>query len=196
MGGLVRALDPNVIEAVWEAAAPQLAPPPADDHPLGCHRRRIADKICFTGILFRLVLGCSWVDAARLVGVSATTLRRRRDDWIAAGIFDALADQAIAAYDRIRGLDLSEVSVDGSIHKAPGGGDGTGPNPTDRGTSGWKWSIATDADGIPIGWATDGATTSACWAPPWTPSPPAGSTSTSTPCTSTAATTPTPCAPT
>src|SRR5450759_1828821 len=41
-------------------------------------------------------------------------------------------------------LDLSEVAVDGSLHKAPCGGEGTGPNPTDRGKIGWKWSVATD----------------------------------------------------
>lgn len=95
------------------------------------------------------------MDAGRLVGVGHATLRRRRDEWIAAGVFDALVSEAIAGYDRIRGLDLSEVSVDGSIHKAPCGGEGTGPNPTDRTKLGWKWSIASEAAGIPIGWAID-----------------------------------------
>ena len=55
------------------------------------------------------------------------------------------------------GLDFSDVSIDGSLHKAPTGGEGTGPNPTDRGKSGWKWSLATDANGVPIGWVIDGA---------------------------------------
>ena len=146
-----------MIEAVWQAAHPRLPAPPVDDHPLGCHRPRIADKVCFTGLVYRLALGCSWVDAGRLVGTSATTLRRRRDEWVAAGIFQLLADEAIAGYDRIRGLDLSETCVDGSQAKAPCGGDGTGPNPTDRSKLGWKWSIATEADGVPIGWAADGA---------------------------------------
>ena len=45
----------------------------------------------------------------------------------------------------------------GSAHKAPCGGEGTGPNPTDRGKLGWKWSLLTDAAGIPVGWAADGA---------------------------------------
>lgn len=49
------------------------------------------------------------------------------------------------------------MALDGSTHKAPCGGEGTGPNPTDRGKRGWKWSIATDRAGIPIGWATAGA---------------------------------------
>ena len=44
-----------------------------------------------------------------------------------------------------------------SLHKAPCGGEGTGPNPTDRAKIGWKWSVATDLLGIPIGWVIDGA---------------------------------------
>ena len=47
--------------------------------------------------------------------------------------------------------------MDGSLHKAPCGGEGTGPNPTDGAKIGWKWSIATDLSGIPIGWVIDGA---------------------------------------
>jgi transposase len=39
----------------------------------------------------------------------------------------------------------------------PTGGEGTGPNPTDRGKTGWKWSLATDTNGVPIGWVIDGA---------------------------------------
>ena len=153
----MRALQPRVIEAVWAAVQPLLPRPPADDHPLGCHRPRLADRDCFEAMLLRLVTGCSWEVAARYTGVSDRTLRRRRDEWTTAGVFDALAEEAIASYDRIHGLDLAEVSVDGSLHKAPCGGQGTGPNPTDRAKKGWKWSIATDTDGIPIGWAIDGA---------------------------------------
>jgi hypothetical protein len=64
-------------------------------------------------------------------------------------VFDLLADEAIAAYDRICELDLSEVLIDGSQHKAPAGGEGTGHNPTDRAKLGFKWSIATDRTGVP-----------------------------------------------
>jgi hypothetical protein len=39
---------------------------------------------------------------------------------------------------------------------------GTGPNPTDRGKTGWKWSIATDRQGVPIGWVSDGANRNDC----------------------------------
>jgi transposase len=148
----MRALEPEVVDAVWEAVK-YLIPVPVDDHPLRCHRRRISDRLCFEAILTRLVLGCSWVDTEKLFRreASDTTLRKRRDLWVAAGVFARLFDEALAAYDKVIGLDLSEVAIDGSLHKAPGGGEGTGPNPTDRGKLGWKWSIATDAEGIPIG---------------------------------------------
>ena len=154
----MRALDQEVKDAVWAAAA-ALLPQREDSHPLGCHRRRAPDRVCFEGILVRLVTGCSWQTAERLLNyeVSDTTLRARRDEWIEAGVFEDLVSEAIAAYDRIVGLDLAEVAVDGSAHKAPSGGPGTGRNPTDRGKSGWKWSLLTDAGGIPVGWAADGA---------------------------------------
>lgn len=76
-----------------------------------------------------------------------TTLRDRRTDWLAAGVFDKLVEEALAGYDRNIGLDLSEVAIDGSLHKVPCGGEGTGPNPTDRAKSGWKWSVATELIG-------------------------------------------------
>jgi len=156
------ALHPRVVDVIWEAVGPLIPPHVPRPHPLGCHRRRIADRVCFEGILRRLATGCSWDVAGRISGAGETTLRRRRDEWLAAGVFDALVEEALRAYDRIIGLDLSECSVDGSQHKAPFGGEGTGPNPVDRGKIGWKWSLAADRNGIPLGWTTDGANRNDC----------------------------------
>ncbi|WP_423919185.1 transposase [Candidatus Poriferisodalis sp.] len=55
------------------------------------------------------------------------------------------------------GLRLADVCIDGSVHKAPCGGEGTGKSPADRRKLGWKWSAATDAAGTPVGWAAGGA---------------------------------------
>lgn len=135
----MRALDPEVVDAVWAAIEP-LVPKPQDNHPLGCHRRRLSDRDCFEVMLVRLVTGCSWEDAERLCNskVSDTTVRDRRDEWLAAGVFEAIAAEAISGYDKVIGLDLSDVAADGSLHKSPGGGLGTGKNPTDRAKLGWK----------------------------------------------------------
>jgi hypothetical protein len=65
----MRALDPEVVDAVWAAVEPLLPPPPPDDHPLGCHRRRVPDRV----------------------------------------VFDALFDEALAAYDRIIHLEPGAV---------------------------------------------------------------------------------------
>ena len=155
---IMRALDPEVKDAIWAALEARL-PPRAERHPHGCHRPRCSDRDCFELIVVRLATGCSWEDAERLTGhkVSDTTARARRDEWIAAGIFDALSEEALFGFDKVIGLDLSEVAVDGSLQKSPCGGEGTGKNPTDRAKLGWKWSILTERNGIPIGWAVDGA---------------------------------------
>jgi transposase len=154
----MRAFDPEVVDAIWAGIEP-LIPTPVDFHPLGCHRGRKPDRDCFDVMRVRLATGCSWEDAERLCGnkVSDTTVRDRRNEWIKAGVFDAIAKEATEGYDKIIGLDFSDVSVDGSLHKSPCGGEGTGKNPTDRAKLGWKWSILTDTNGIPFGVATDGA---------------------------------------
>ncbi len=155
---MVRALDPAAISVLWQAIYHHL-PEHIDEHPLSCHRRRVSNLLCFRGILIRLVTRSSreTVEALMEYKVSDTTLRARRDEWIDAGVFDALAAETLAGYDRLIGLYLSFVAVDGSIHKAPCGGEGTGKSPVDRAKLGWKWSVASDANGIALGVAIDGA---------------------------------------
>jgi transposase len=159
----MRAFDPEVVDTVWAAIEP-LLPARAENHPLGCHRPRLPDRDCFEVMLVRLVTGCSWQDAEYLCGgkVSDTTARTRRDEWLAAGVFGAIAAEAVRAYDKIVGLDLSDVAIDGSLHKSPAGGEGTGKNPTDRAKLGWKWSVMTDKAGIPFGWTGAGANRNDC----------------------------------
>jgi hypothetical protein len=61
---------------------------------------------------------------------------------------------ALEAYDRIIGLELSEVAVDCCITKAPCGGEKAGRSPVDRGKAGVKRSVAVDGRGIPLGSVT------------------------------------------
>lgn len=63
----------------------------------------------------------------------------------------ALRELALEAYDKIIGLQLSEVAVDCCITKAPCGGEKAGRNPVDRGKRGIKRSMVVDAKGIPLG---------------------------------------------
>lgn len=142
------AVPSSVIEPVWDQFA-ALLPARAVVHPLGCHRPRIADRVVFDKLVQVLVFGCAYARIADAT-CSATTLRRRRDEWIAAGVVEALRTVALAAYDRMIGLAVENVAVDCCITKAPCGGEVAGRSPVDRGKLGLKRSVAVDAAGIPL----------------------------------------------
>jgi transposase len=120
------------------------------DHPLGCHRPRISDRIVFDKLVQTLVFGIAYAKAADS-SCSATTIRDRRDEWIDAGVFEDLEQLCLEVYDQIVGLDLENVTVDGCIVKAPCGGEAAGKSPVDRGKQGAKRSLLTDGVGIPLG---------------------------------------------
>jgi hypothetical protein len=113
----------------------------------GCGYRRIADHTC-----------------------SAITLRRRRDEWITLGVAEQLRLIVLGAYDRLLGLRLTHLAVDGYVTKTPCGGQTAGPSPVDRAKQGGKRSVVVEADGIPLG---------AVAAPPTTRTPPAATSTTS-----------------
>jgi len=77
------------------------------------------------------------------------TARRRLTEWVDAGHGTALLRICLTAYDRIIGLDLDELAVDGRITKSPCGGEVAGSSPVDRGKQSMKRSVATDGHGAP-----------------------------------------------
>src|SRR5918996_2727828 len=145
----VPALPPYIIEPIFEQFS-ALLPEREVDHPLGCHRARIPDRVVFEKLVQVLVFGCAYERIAD-ESCSATTLRRRRDEWIEAGVMARLRELALEAYDKLIGLQLSDVAVDCCITKAPCGGEKAGRNPVDRGKQGIKRSTLVDAKGIPLG---------------------------------------------
>lgn len=90
-------------------------------------------------------------------GCSDRTIRRRVKQWAELGIAQKVHALALEAYDRVIGLGLTEISVDGCITKAPSGGEKAGRSPVDRGKQGLKRSVASDACGVPLGIVSDGA---------------------------------------
>jgi hypothetical protein len=155
----VPALPPYLIEPIWQQFA-ALLPEREVNHPLGCHRPRIPDRVVFEKLVEVLVFGCAYHRIAD-ESCSATTLRDRRDEWIELGVIDALREAVLEAYDRFIGLELSEVVVDCCMTKAPCGGEKAGRSPVDRGKQGIKRSTAVDAEGIPEGIPIGGVTDSA-----------------------------------
>jgi transposase len=144
----VPAIPSCIQEPLWDQFT-ALLPTRQVHHPLGCHRQRVPDRIVFDKLIQVLVFGCGYRRIADTT-CSATTLPRRRDEWIALGVADQLHRLALAAYDRMHGLDLEHLAVDGCITKAPCGGQVAGPSPVDRRKRGLKRSVATEAGGVPL----------------------------------------------
>jgi hypothetical protein len=137
------------MEPLWSQFG-VLIPQVVDEHSLGCHRPRIPDRVIFDKLVQVLVLGAFYEKISDTT-CSATTIRRRRNEWISAGIFTTLEQISLDNYDRIVGLELDEVCVDGCIVKAPCSGEIAGRSPVDRGRQGTKRSVMTDGAGIPLG---------------------------------------------
>jgi hypothetical protein len=110
----------------------------------------VPDRLVFDKLVQVLVFGCAYERIAD-GSCSATTLRRRRDEWIGSGAMEKLRQMVLEAYDRMIGLEISEVAVDCCITKAPCGGQRAGRSPVDRGKQGIKRSTVVDANGIPLG---------------------------------------------
>ena len=125
-------------------------------HPLGCHRERIADRVVFEHVIAALVHGSGYERIAS-PGCSDGTIRRRLKEWAAAGLGEQVHTLALQAYDRMIGLELDDLAVDGCVTKAPSGGEVAGRSPVDRGKRGLKRSVATDGAGIPLHLVAAGA---------------------------------------
>ena len=86
------------------------------------------------------------------------TAHLRFQEWTAAGVFLELWRVGLERFDELLGLDWSWLSLDGAMTKSPLGGGKTGPNPTDRGQSGVKRSLLTEARGFRWVWQWTGLT--------------------------------------
>jgi transposase len=146
---LVPAIQPYIIEPIW-VQFEALLPERKADHPLGCHKPRIPDRLVFEKLVQILVFGCAYWRIADEC-CSESTLRRRRDEWIGLGLMETLREIVLEAYDRLIGLELADLAVDGCITKAPCGGQKAGRSPVDRGKGGVKRSMVVEAKGIPLG---------------------------------------------
>jgi putative transposase len=114
------------------------------------------NRTAFFAIFYVLRTGIQWNALPRVLGASST-VHDRFQAWRRVGVFEALWTTGLLEYNTDIGLDFEWQSLDGCITKAPLGGEATGPNPTDRGKSGTKRHLLTEAAGIPIGLVVTGA---------------------------------------
>ena len=147
-----------LLEPLWDQFSALLPERPrvSPSHPLGCHRPRIDDRVVFEHVLAALVHGSGYERIAS-AGCSDATIRRRLKEWAAAGLSEQVHTLALQAYDRMLGLDLDDLAVDGCITKAPGGGEVAGRSPVDRGKGGLKRSVLTEGTGLPLHLVAAGA---------------------------------------
>ena len=141
---------------LWDGIA-MLIPKHKNTHRFGGGRPRTPDRECMEAILFVLRTGCQWkaLDATRFC--PGSTAHDRFQEWAAEGVFEEMWRCGLLAWDEMKGIDWSWLSMDGCMTKAPLGGEKTGKNPTDRAKSGVKRSLLVEGEGLPIGLDVDGA---------------------------------------
>lgn len=138
---------------LWSVLQP-LLPPPKQPGTVG------APQLCFrrvlNGILYVLRTGCQWKAVPRDYG-SGSAVHDYFQKWAALGCFEQAWAVLLERYDDLIGIDWQWLACDGTMLKAPLGGDGCGPNPTDRAKSGTKRHILVDRRGAPLALEVAGA---------------------------------------
>lgn len=149
-------------DSMWQRMEPLLPKVKSRWRGRGKKRRPVggrppADR-CQTlaGILYGLRTGCQWNAAPKAYG-SGWTLHRYFQRWARQGVFKKMWPQGLLDYHQIKGIRWKWQAVDGTMMKAPLGGEATGPNPTDRAKNGPKRRVVVDARGVPLGIVVDGA---------------------------------------
>ena len=108
-----------------------LLPQSKVEHPLGCLRLRLPNRTVFEKLVevfrVRLLAYERFAD----ISCSATTLRRRRNEWIAFQMI-ALGEMALGVYYRTIGLHLADTAMAGCITKTSCGGKRSGKSPDGR----------------------------------------------------------------
>lgn len=147
--------EPLVSDELWSVVEPLI--PKHKPNPKG-GRPPIADRKALTGILFVLKSGIPWEMLPQEMGCgSGMTCWRRLEAWQKAGVWDRLHCELLKRLQAADLIDWSRAAVDSASVRAVGGGEKTGPNPTDRRKSGSKHHILTDANGIPLSDTLTGA---------------------------------------
>jgi hypothetical protein len=167
----VPALPPYIIEPIWEQLV-ALLPQREINHPLGCQRPRIPDRVIFEKLVQVLVFGCAYERIAD-EECSATTLRDLCEEWIELGVMDALRKLALEAYDlALAGWNFRRWRWNGCITKAPCGGEKAGRSPVDREESGapnarrrWTLRASPWAPSLPRPTATTRRSCPRLWTP-------------------------------
>ena len=151
-------------DSIWERIEPLMPTPKSRYRGRGSRRRHIGGRPAadarktMSGILYVLRTGCQWNAAPKEYG-SGKTLHRYFQRWVKVGLFQRMWQVGLMEYDHTKGIAWTWQAADGTMTKAPLGGEKTGPNPTDRAKTGTKRSVLVDQHGVPLGIVVSGANT-------------------------------------
>src|SRR3712207_8625429 len=96
-----------------------------------------------------LTPGCAWRRLPTEFGVPKAAAHRRFVAWTEAGLWRRLHRAVLDRLGEQGAIEWSRAVVDAASVRAKKGGPLTGPNPVDRGKSGSKLHVLTDASGPP-----------------------------------------------
>lgn len=94
----------RIPDDLWVRMEPCLKSVAAAGHPLGCHRRRIDDRVVMDAVLFVLRTGCYW-NALSATGLcSSSTAHRRFTEWKASGVFETFRRLGLTSHAFLRDI--------------------------------------------------------------------------------------------
>lgn len=141
---------PLLPDALWQRVEP-LLPEPKPRRFRYPGRKPLTNRQARTGILFVLQTGINWNDLPCEMGCgSGSRCRRRLAKGHALGVWVQRHARLLAELHEADRIDWSRAAVDSASVRALGGGEETGPNPTDRGTKGTKHHAVVDRHRIPL----------------------------------------------
>ncbi|MFE7673920.1 IS5 family transposase [Streptomyces albidoflavus] len=139
----------DVDDELWAVVEPLL--PKVERRMRHPGRKRHPDRLVFQGILFVLHTGIAWEHLTQELGFgSGMTCWRRLAEWTEAGVWPRLHHVLLAKLRGANALDFSRAAVDSSTSPGAKRGPKTGRSPVNRGRTGSKHHLITDATGIPL----------------------------------------------
>ena len=94
----------SIPDDLWPAIA-ELIPRRHNTHPFGGGKPPAPDRVCMEAILFVLRTGCQWkaLNATRFC--PGSTAHDRFQRWVTEGVFHAMWETGLMAYDDWKGID-------------------------------------------------------------------------------------------
>src|SRR5919199_674293 len=96
----------RIPDILWEQLEP-LLPVHENTHRFGGGRPRKDNRVCLDAIFYVLRTGCQWkaLDATKFC--PGSTAHDRFQEWVEAGVFQAMWEAGLMAYDEWKGVDWS-----------------------------------------------------------------------------------------